>query len=235
MTPYVVVPTYNEKENIPELVGRLLALPVGAHVIVVDDNSPDGTGRIADELAAAQPRVHVLHRPRKLGLGTAYVAGFAHALAAGAELVITMDADFSHDPSYIPNLVALAGRVDVAIGSRYVPDGGVRNWGWHRRLLSWGANTFARGVLGLAARDCTAGFRCYRRAVLQSVQPERLRSNGYSFLVEMLFECQRRHFTIGESPIVFVNRQRGASKISRSEISKAMLTVLRLFRTRLRG
>lgn len=230
----VIVPTYNEKENIEELVEKLVALEIQARVIVVDDNSPDGTGHIADDLARRHPRVSVVHRSGKLGLGTAYVAGFQKALGDGADLVVTMDADFSHDPACIPALVEICRRFHLAIGSRYIPGGGVRNWGWHRRLLSWGANTFARTMLGLTPKDCTAGFRCYRREVLEAVGPEQLRSNGYSFLIELLFGCQRLGFTVGESPITFANRERGQSKISRAEISKALATVFRLFRVRLR-
>ncbi len=230
----VIVPTYNEKENIGDLVQRLLDLPVNARVIVVDDNSPDGTGQIADELAKQSSRVRVIHRAGKLGLGTAYIAGFKKALAEGADRLITMDADFSHDPSYIPALVALADYYHITIGSRYIPEGGVKNWELRRRFLSWGANAFARTVLGLKANDCTAGFRCYHREVLLTIDLEQIFSNGYSFLVEMLFKCQRVGYTVGEIPIIFANRERGASKISQREIYKAMYTVARLFGRRLK-
>jgi dolichol-phosphate mannosyltransferase len=229
----VIIPTYNEKENIAELVGRILALSMSVRVIVVDDNSPDGTGQIADELAGQNSRVSVIHRSEKLGLGTAYIAGFKKGLAAGADRLITMDADFSHDPAYIPALVALANHYHITIGSRYVAQGGVVNWGWQRRFLSWGANAFARAALGLKARDCTAGFRCYHREVLLSIDLDRIFSNGYSFLVEMLFKCQRQGYEVGEIPITFANRERGQSKISRLEIYKAMYTVSRLSTTRL--
>ncbi|GAB4439731.1 MAG: polyprenol monophosphomannose synthase [Anaerolineae bacterium] len=228
----VIVPTYNEKENIVPLVEQLLALPTGVQVIVVDDNSPDGTGALADELAAQTERVSVIHRAGKLGLGTAYIAGFKKGLAEGADRLITMDADFSHDPSYIPALVALADYYHITIGSRYVPQGGVKNWEMRRRFLSWGANAFARTTLGLKAKDCTAGFRCYHREVLQSINLDRIFSNGYSFLVEMLFKSQRAGFTVGEIPIIFANRERGASKISQREIYKAMYTVGRLTASR---
>ncbi len=230
----VIVPTYNEKENIVDLVHQILALPIDANVIIVDDNSPDGTGQIADQLAEQHTRVSVIHRPAKLGLGTAYIAGFKQGLAAGAERLITMDADFSHNPSYIPGLVELANYYHITISSRYVPSGGVQNWGWRRRFLSWGANAFARSVLGLRARDCTAGFRCYHREVLLNVDLDRIFSNGYSFLVEMMFKCQRKGFTVGEIPIIFANRERGKSKISQREIYKAMYTVIRLSVRRLR-
>ncbi len=229
MKTTVIVPTYNERENLADLVGQILDLDIGAHVIVVDDNSPDGTGELADELAARNGRIRVVHRRGKLGLGTAYVAGFKQALAEGADRVVTMDADFSHNPRYIPALVSLTDRYHVGIGSRYVPGGGVMaNWGMHRKLLSWGANHFVRLILGLKARDCTAGFRCYRREVLQNIDLDRIFSNGYSFLIEMMYKCQRLGYTFGETPILFENRRRGDSKISQKEIYKAMYTVLRL-------
>jgi dolichol-phosphate mannosyltransferase len=229
----VIIPTYNEKENITDLVTRILALDIGASVIIVDDNSPDGTGQIAAALAEQDPRVSVIHRSGKLGLGTAYIAGFHQGLAQGADCLLTMDADFSHDPSYIPALVTLANHFHITIGSRYVPQGGVRNWELRRRFLSWGANAFARTLLGLKARDCTAGFRCYHREVLENIDLDTIFSSGYSFLVEMLFRCQRKGFTVGEIPIIFANRERGQSKISQREIYKAMYTVMRLFGSRL--
>jgi len=229
----VIIPTYNEKENITDLVEQILALELGARVIVVDDNSPDGTGQIADDLARQDSRVQVIHRAGKLGLGTAYIAGFKHALAEGADRLITMDADFSHDPSYIPALVALADNFHITVGSRYVPQGGVRNWELRRRFLSWGANAFARTTLGLRANDCTAGFRCYHREALLNIDLDQIFSNGYSFLVEMMFKAQRLGFTVGEIPIIFANRERGTSKISQQEIYKAMYTVARLFARRL--
>jgi dolichol-phosphate mannosyltransferase len=229
----VVVPTYNEAENIVELTTQILALPVDAQVIIVDDNSPDGTGQLAAELQMQDYHVHVIHRPAKLGLGTAYIAGFKYALAGGAERIVTMDADFSHAPGYIPELVGLTNLVHVAIGSRYVPGGGIKNWGFERRFLSWGANRFARTLLSLQAHDCTAGFRCYRREVLLNIGLDQIFSNGYSFLLEMIYKCQQRGFTIGEIPIIFANRELGVSKISRHEICKAMYTVLRLGSSRL--
>ena len=230
----VIIPTYNEKDNIGDLVHQILALPVEAHVIIVDDNSPDGTGQVADALAGQNDRVSVIHRPGKFGLGTAYIAGFKKGLSDGAERLITMDADFSHDPAYIPALVALAEQYHITIGSRYIPEGGVRNWDMRRRILSWTANNFARSALSLKAHDCTAGFRCYHREVLQSIELDQIFSNGYSFLVEMIFKCQRQGFTIGEIPIIFVNRTRGSSKISQREIYKAIYTVTRLALSRLK-
>lgn len=230
----VIVPTFNEKDNITDLVQQLLALPINAHIIIVDDNSPDGTGQIADALAEQHERVQVIHRTGKLGLGTAYIAGFKKGLAEGAERLITMDADFSHNPAYIPRLVELANFYHITIGSRYIPQGGVINWGLQRRFLSWGANLFARTVLGLKANDCTAGFRCYHREVLLNIELNQIFSNGYSFLVEMIFKCQRLGFTVGEIPIIFANRERGQSKISHHEIYKAMYTVMRLAVERLK-
>ncbi|MBI1882011.1 MAG: polyprenol monophosphomannose synthase [Chloroflexi bacterium] len=230
----VIIPTYNEKDNITELVKRILALPVNTQVIVVDDNSPDGTGQIADQLAAQDSRVSVIHRAGKLGLGTAYIAGFKKGLTEGADRLITMDADFSHDPAYIPALVSLTNHYHITIGSRYIPQGGVVNWEWQRRFLSWGANAFARAALSLKANDCTAGFRCYHREVLLNIDLDRIFSNGYSFLVEMLFKCQRQGYRVGEIPIIFANREHGQSKISQREIYKAMYTVIRLAVTRFR-
>ncbi|MCS7259355.1 MAG: polyprenol monophosphomannose synthase [Anaerolineae bacterium] len=230
----IIIPTYNERENLEALVDQLLALDFDVEIIVVDDNSPDGTGQLADALAQRDTRVHVIHRPGKLGLGTAYIAGFKYALARGAERIMTMDADFSHHPCYVPAVVALTECYDVGIGSRYVPGGGVdATWGVHRRWLSRGANLFARMVLGLKAHDCTAGFRCYRREVLQNIELDRIFSNGYSFLIELMFRCQRLGYTFGETPILFENRRQGSSKISQAEIYKAMLTVLRLGVSRL--
>jgi dolichol-phosphate mannosyltransferase len=230
----VIVPTYNERENIVALVEQLAALEIITSVIVVDDASPDGTGAVADELARRQAKLDVVHRSGKLGLGTAYVAGIRRALTLGAERVLTMDADFSHHPRYVPALVALADERDLTIGSRYVPGGGTSQWGLARRVLSRGANLVARVALGLEARDCTAGFRCYRRELLERIPLDGIRSNGYSFLVEMLFRCQRAGCRVGEVPIIFENRTLGASKISRHEILKAMWTVARLARERLR-
>ena len=233
----VIVPTYNESENIEALVTQLLALPTGVQVIVVDDNSPDGTGEIADRLAVkSEGRVEVIHRAGKLGLGTAYIAGFKQALAQGADLICTMDADFSHNPRYIPGMVDKIGQDhDLVIGSRYVRGGGTSGCTFDRKLLSWGANAFARAVLGLRAHDTTAGFRCYRREVLQMIDPEQIKASGYSFLIEMLYRVQQHGWRVGEVPIIFENRRLGASKISQNEVTKAMGTVLRLGWARLTG
>jgi glycosyltransferase involved in cell wall biosynthesis len=225
-----IVPTYNERENIEALVTQLLALSIGVNVIIVDDNSPDGTGEIADRLATQhQGRVAVIHRSGKLGLGTAHIAGFRRALSEGADLICTMDADFSHNPRYVPDLVDRIDQgYDLVIGSRYVEGGGTSGCTRSRKLLSQGANAFARATLGLHAHDATAGFRCYRRQVLEGVGLDEIRADGYSFLIEMLYRVQRLGWRVGESPILFENRRQGVSKISRNEIVKAVWTVLRL-------
>lgn len=233
---FVIVPTYNEKENLESLVQQLLDQPVDLHVLVVDDNSPDGTGAIADRLAKAHPdHVHVRHRKGKLGLGTAYIAGFHRAIEAQADLIITMDADFSHPPDRIPAMITKAqSGYDVVIGSRYVPGGATVECTLPRKILSWGANAFARILLGLQAHDATAGFRCYHRNVLTSISLDDIFSDGYSFLIELLYKVQRKGWQIGEVPIVFHNRQQGVSKISRAEIYKALYTVVRLFGHRIK-
>jgi len=234
---FVIVPTFNEADNLDELVGDLLDLPVPVGVIIVDDNSPDGTGQLADRWANEHTdRVHVIHRPGKMGLGTAYIAGFKMALESlNAERVMTMDADFSHHPRFIPAMIDLSNECDVVIGSRYVPGGGSRNCTWKRIMLSRVANGVARTLLGLKARDTTAGFRLYRREVLQSIALDEIFSSGYSFLVEMLYMCQRRGWKFGEVPIIFEDRRKGKTKISRDEVLKAQYTVFRLFFRRLMG
>jgi len=227
----VVLPTYNEAENVALLIPELLALPLD--VCVVDDASPDGTGQLADEWAAREPRVRVLHRAGKLGLGTAYVAGFRYALNHQYDAALTMDADFSHHPRYIPAMLEAAGRADLVIGSRYVPGGQVL-YPLHRRFLSKTANAVARAALGLRPHDCTAGFRLYRAPVLRTVPIDAIFSNGYSFLIEMLNLVQGFGFSIVEVPIVFEDRVRGHTKISSLEIGRAAYTVLRLTYRRLR-
>ncbi|MEN6478726.1 MAG: polyprenol monophosphomannose synthase [Anaerolineales bacterium] len=232
-TALVIVPTYNEAENIERLVTLILQQDAPLHVVVVDDHSPDGTGKLADRLAEQDPRVSVIHRAGKLGLGTAYTAGFRQALSQGYGYAITMDADFSHHPRYLPGLLALMSQCDLAIGSRYVPQGGTEGWPLSRRFLSWGANLFARTLLGLHAHDCTAGYRCYRREVLEHIGLDTIFSSGYSFLVEMLTRCERRGYRVAELPIIFHDREAGASKISRTEITRSVYTVFRLWAERL--
>lgn len=232
---FVIVPTYNEADNLDPLISQLLDLPVKLGVIVVDDNSPDGTGDLADKWAEKFPeQVHVVHRPGKLGLGTAYIAGFYKGFDLNAQRLMTMDADFSHNPRYIPAMIDLSREKHVVIGSRYVPGGGTVNCTWKRIMMSKIANMVARIALGLKAKDATAGFRLYRREVLQSIPLDEIFSSGYSFLVEMLFMCQRRGWQIGEVPIVFEDRRMGTTKISRNEVLKAQYTVFRLFLRRVR-
>lgn len=234
---FVIVPTYNEADNLDDLMTQLLALPVNLGVVVVDDNSPDGTGDMADAWVEKQPdRVYVVHRPGKMGLGTAYIAGFNKAINdLNAKRVMTMDADFSHNPRYIPAMVEMSQTKHVVIGSRYVSGGGQRGCTWKRVWLSKGANGVAKLLLGLKAKDTTAGFRLYRREVIESIPLDQIFSSGYSFLVEMLFMCQRRGWQIGEVPIVFEDRRAGTTKISKNEVFKAQYTVFRLFFRRLRG
>lgn len=232
---FVIVPTYNEADNLDPLISQLLDLPVKLGVIVVDDNSPDGTGDLADKWAEKFPeQVHVVHRPGKLGLGTAYIAGFYKGFDLNAQRLMTMDADFSHNPRYIPAMIDLSREKHVVIGSRYVPGGGTVNCTWKRIMMSKIANMVARIALGLKAKDATAGFRLYRREVLQSIPLDEIFSSGYSFLVEMLFMCQRRGWQIGEVPIVFEDRRMGTTKISRNEVVKAQYTIFRLFLRRVR-
>lgn len=234
MPPAIIIPTYNESENIERLVGEIRALPLDARVIVVDDNSPDGTGRLVDALAARDACIYAVHRPGKLGLGTAHIAGIHRAFELNADPILTMDADFSHSPRYLPDLIAGLEKFDVVIGSRYVRGGGMEGRDRKLRFISWGANLFARTLLNLKAHDCTAGFRAYRRAVLTAIDLDHIFSNGYSFLIEMLFLCQARGGRVGEVPIVYEDRRMGTSKISRAEIFKATYTVMRLTYRRMR-
>src|SRR5258706_1518294 len=228
MHPAVIIPTYNERDNIERLVNEIIALPIEAHVIVVDDNSPDGTGMLVEEISRHEARVSCLHRPGKLGLGTAHIAGMRRSIELNCDPILTMDADFSHSPFYIPALFSALDKFDVAIGSRYTSGGKMQGRSIALRAVSRGANLFARIVLGLKATDCTAGFRAYRRIVLESIELDRVFSNGYSLLIEKLVLCQTHGWRIGEVPIIYQDRFAGVSKISRPEIYKAMYTVLRL-------
>jgi len=219
---WLVLPTYNEAGNIEPFVEAVLAkLPDSARVLVVDDNSPDGTGEIADGLAARYVQVAVLHRPRKEGLGPAYIAGFKHALAGGAGLVLEMDSDFSHDPAYLPRLLEASEKVDLTIGSRYVPGGGVGDWSALRRAISRGGSAYARLVLGLGVRDLTGGFKCFRREVLEAIDLDSIRSRGYAFQVEMTYRAIQGGFEVVEVPIVFRERRAGKSKMDRSIVAEA--------------
>jgi dolichol-phosphate mannosyltransferase len=214
----VVVPTYNEADNLPTLVEKLFAQDVpGLNILVVDDNSPDGTGQVADDLVKQHAgRVHVLHRAGKLGLGTAYVAGFGYAMDHGADFVVQMDADFSHSPDYIPQFMAAIDGYDVVVGSRYVVGGSLdEEWGWGRHFLSWWANSvYARLILGLRVKDVTAGFKCWRSATLKGIGLERVRSNGYVFQVEMAYLTEKLGYRYLEIPIYFKDRHLGQSKMT---------------------
>ena len=224
-----VIPTYNERENLPRLVPDVLEQSPGLDVLIVDDASPDGTGRLADELAARHPgRVHVLHRGGKLGLGTAYVAGFRWALERGYGLVFEMDADFSHDPAHLPQFLALAREADLVLGSRYLRGVTVVNWPMKRLILSWLANAYARWVTGVRVSDLTTGFRCYRGEVLECVDLDAVRSTGYAFQIEMAFRAVRKGFRIAETPIIFVDRNVGVSKMSKRIVWEAAWMVWRL-------
>ena len=224
-----VIPTYNERENLPRLVPDVLEQSPELDVLIVDDASPDGTGRLAEELAERHPgRVHVLHRGDKLGLGTAYVAGFRWALERGYGLVFEMDADFSHDPAHLPQFLGLAREADLVLGSRYLRGVTVVNWPMKRLILSWLANVYARWVTGVRASDLTTGFRCYRREVLESVDLDAVRSTGYAFQIEMAFRALRKGFRIAETPIIFVDRNVGVSKMSKRIVWEAAWMVWRL-------
>jgi dolichol-phosphate mannosyltransferase len=224
--PLIVVPTYNERDNVSDIAARLLAALPGTELLFVDDNSPDGTGDLLDQLAAADRRIHVMHRAGKLGLGTAYIEGFGWGLARGYDYLFEMDADGSHDPKYLPQLLALAeDGADVVVGSRYVPGGGTENWGLGRKLLSRGGSLYARTVLGIEVRDVTAGFMCWRRAALEAIELSTITSNGYSFQVEMKYRALKQRLRVVETPIVFVDRRVGQSKMSRAIFIEALLKV----------
>lgn len=225
----VVIPTYNEAGNVGSIVPQALAQDSRLEVLLVDDNSPDGTGRLADALAAQEPRLHVLHREGKLGLGTAYLTGFAWALARGYDYVFEMDADFSHDPQHLKQFLKEIEGADLVLGSRYL--GGrvtVVNWPISRLLLSYGANLYARWVTGLRVWDLTGGFKCFRRRVLEAIDLPRVRSNGYAFQIEMSVRAWRKGFTLKEIPIVFVDRTEGQSKMNGAIVREAVWMVPRL-------
>ncbi len=221
----VCLPTYDEAEGLSAIVSAILEECPELQILVIDDNSPDGTGQIADRLAAADARVHVLHRPGKEGLGKAYLAGFAWALARPYGLVLEMDADFSHHPRYLPRLLAAAGEADLVLGSRYAPGGGTVNWGLGRRLLSRGGSLYARAVLGLGVRDLTGGFKCFRREVLEAIDLSSVQCSGYAFQIELTHRAVRRGFRVAEVPIVFEDRRVGRSKMSRRIVLEAVTKV----------
>jgi len=227
---WVVMPTYNEAENIGNIVRAVLLeldriAPADHTLLVVDDSSPDGTGKIADQLAAELPAIQVLHRTAKTGLGHAYMAGFGKALEGGAELVIEMDADFSHDPRYLGDLVAAAEKADLVLGSRYVSGGGVENWGLLRKVISRGGGTYARLILGVSVNDLTGGFKCIRRQVLEGIDLDSVRAEGYVFQIEVTYRAILAGFQVVEVPIIFRDRTNGVSKMSSRIALEAMLSV----------
>jgi dolichol-phosphate mannosyltransferase len=221
----VCLPTYDERENLAPMVEAILAQVPSLEILVIDDNSPDGTGALADEIAAREPRVHVLHRAGKEGLGKAYLAGFAWALQRGYGLVLEMDCDFSHDPRHLPAMLAAAADHDLVLGSRYVPGGGTVNWGLGRKLISRGGSLYARLILGLSARDLTGGFKCFRREVLEAIDLPSVQCTGYAFQIELTYRASRRGFRIREIPITFVDRRVGHSKMSRRIVLEAIRKV----------
>jgi len=224
----VVIPTYNERANLPILVAGLMALD-GVRVMVVDDQSPDGTGEVADELASAHAgRVQVLHRTSQRGFGRSYIDGLTRAVHEPVDVICQMDADLSHDPTHLPDLIAATERADVVIGSRYIPGGKIVNWPLRRRLLSRFANAYIRTVARVRAHDCTSGYRCWRRDALAALPLDQFFSDGYSFLVEMLFNASRHGFRIAEVPITFVERREGESKVSTAVLLESAITPWRL-------
>jgi len=224
----IVIPTYNEKKNIVSLYGRIRENIRDAHLLIVDDGSPDGTGKVAEGLAKKDARVHVLHRPGKMGLGTAYVAGFQYALREGYSWVLAMDADLSHDPANIPRMIALMRDYDLVIGSRYVKDGGMVNWGLGRFFISKFANGFLKWLLQIRQADCSGGYKCYRADLLKAIGLERIFSKGYAFQVEILYRALRLRARVVEIPIIFVNRHEGESKLNFSELVNFAKTVFKL-------
>jgi len=233
MRSIVIIPTYNERDNLPPLVEAVLAVVPDADILVVDDNSPDGTGRLADALAASTGRVRVLHRAGKQGLGSAYIAGFKDALAHGYARIVEMDADFSHRPEDLPALLRAAAQADVVVGSRNVPGGRAEHWSPLRHLISKGGSLYARTLLGLPIKDCTGGFKCFRREALQAIDLDGVVSNGYGFQVEMNYLCHRAGLRLVEVPIIFPDRTAGHSKMSSRIMLEAATVVWRLRRRRL--
>ncbi len=228
MIRLVIVPTYNERDNIEPLLHRLLGLPYDLHVLVVDDGSPDGTGAFVREWSQREPRVHLIERAGKMGLGSAYREGFRYALDHGAEYIFEMDADFSHDPDAIGGFLENAEEVDLVLGSRYLNGISVVNWPLSRLILSYGANRFTRFVTGLPIKDATGGFKCFRRRALEAIRLDRVKSDGYAFQIEMTFKVWRKGFKIREIPILFVDRRAGTSKMNRSIVWEAVWMVWRL-------
>jgi len=227
MKSLIVMPTYNERENLSAIVEEIARYAPQGDLLIIDDNSPDGTGEVADGLREQFPNVSVMHRPGKLGLGTAYIAGFRYAIEYGYDLVFEMDADFSHDPRYLPKFLAAAEQADLVIGSRYVRGGGTPNWSLLRRFVSGGGNIYARMLLGLPIKDATAGYRCYHTRVLAALDLDAIRSQGYAFQVEMAYQTLKHGFSVREVPIIFVDRRVGKSKMSRTIFIEGFFYVLR--------
>jgi dolichol-phosphate mannosyltransferase len=221
----IITPTYNERENLQRLTTEVHRIVPEAHMLIVDDNSPDGTGDLADGLAASDSRIAVLHREGKLGLGTAYVSGFKYALEHGYDLVFEMDADFSHRPEHLPEFLEAIQNADVVLGCRYMEGGGTEDWGLMRRMLSRGGNLYARTLLSLPFQDLTGGFKCFRREVLEKIDLDRIESAGYAFQIELTFRAHRAGFRIAETPIIFPDRTLGHSKMSRKIIAEALVRV----------
>lgn len=224
----VVIPTYNERDNIEKLSAMILAQDDRINILFVDDNSPDGTGEIADRLASGNERIKVLHRAGKLGLGSAYREGFKIAIDAEADLIFEMDADFSHDPAMLPLFIAEMGSYDVVIGSRYLNGVSVVNWPIRRLILSYCASVYTRTITGLHLTDCTGGFKCFRRSVLEAIDLSTIKSDGYSFQIEMNYRCFEKGFRIGEIPIIFIDRHAGTSKMSKKIVREAVFMVWKL-------
>ncbi len=229
----IIVPTYDEIDNVKALVPRLLETAPNIEVLIVDDNSPDGTGAWTEERSRELPRVHALRRPRKMGLGSAYIDGFRYALAHGADLIFEMDADFSHDPAEIPHFIESAGTADLVLGSRYLNGVTVVNWPLRRLMLSYTANVLTRMFTGMDLKDATGGFKCFRRRVLESIDLDRIRSDGYAFQIEVTFHAWRHGFRIREIPIIFVDRRAGISKMSRRIVYEAVFLLFRLLLVRM--
>ncbi|HOX86265.1 MAG TPA: polyprenol monophosphomannose synthase [bacterium] len=229
MKTLVIIPTFNERQNIDRLIPAVLGQNIdGLEILIVDDHSPDGTGECVAELAKNEPRLHLLQREKKLGLGTAYVAGFTYALQSGFDFIVEMDADFSHDPRDLPRLLEAAHRADLVIGSRYINGVNVVNWPLSRLLLSVGASTYTRLITGMPIRDCTSGFKCFRARVLESIDLQRIQSDGYSFQIEMNFRAWKRGYRIREVSIIFTDRVAGASKMSKRIVREAIWMVWKL-------
>ncbi len=226
MKTLIIIPTYNEIDNLRPLVEEIFSYAPETDMLIVDDNSPDGTGKLADEIHLENPRVNILHRPGKQGLGTAYIAGFKYAIEHGYDAAFEMDADFSHDPRYLPDFLKAIENADLVIGSRYISGGDTPNWSFLRRLISGGGNIFARFMLGIPVHDCTAGYRCYRREVLESIDLDTIQSQGYAFQVELAYRVMKQGFKIVETPIVFMDRRVGKSKMSRKIVIEGFTYVL---------